>query len=66
VPDEPIELQLQIEGDAPLSGRLRQRGRPWQRFAGWIGLAGAIDGVLAGRHPDDDRPAGDRATDEPS
>jgi hypothetical protein len=44
--ERPIAVELEIDEDQPLSGRLREPGGPWRAFAGWIGLAGAIDGVL--------------------
>lgn len=39
-------MELEIAVARPLSGRLREGGGSWRAFSGWIGLAGAIDGVL--------------------
>ncbi|MEV4421020.1 hypothetical protein AB0L40_13705 [Patulibacter sp. NPDC049589] len=50
----PIAVELEIDEARPLSGRLREPDGPWRGFAGWIGLAGAIDGVLA-EQPERDR-----------
>ncbi|WP_026912545.1 hypothetical protein [Patulibacter minatonensis] len=44
--ERPISVELQIDEARPLSGRLRSDDGAWRGFAGWIGLAGAIDGVL--------------------
>lgn len=56
VPGErPIAVELEIDAAHPLSGRLREHDGPWHGFAGWIGLAGALDGVLAEPRGTDDR-----------
>jgi hypothetical protein len=53
--ERPISVELQIDGTSPLSGRLRTDDGDWRGFAGWIGLAGAIDGVLEGHGREDER-----------
>lgn len=44
--DRPIAVELEIAEARPLRGRLREQGGGWRPFSGWIGFAGAIDGVL--------------------
>jgi hypothetical protein len=43
---KPILLHVEIDAEEPISGRLRPEHGSATAFAGWLGLAGAIERAL--------------------
>ena len=57
-----IQLEVRVEGEAISGEARRDAGRP-KPFTGWLGLIGALDGLLcdtAGLRPDAAAPKPDR------